>query len=134
MLDIAGGVAVSGANAWTDAPNDSMSQRFNLVERENLLSEGVYSIRLSSDGGKVLDVANGSRAEGANVQVYASNDTHAQKWNIVGVEGRKNAFVVECLGSGLLLTVDADGNVCQRAANGSESQIWEPFISRVILE
>ena len=116
---------------------DGSLSTFGLIRRDNLLPEGLVSISSSIASSKVLDVENGSFAEGANVQLYDGNGTFAQKWNIEGVAGRANAYRIESVCSGKFLAVDGS-NVCQKSFDSAaESMIWIPSISAfggVVLE
>ena len=46
------------------------------------IPEGDYYIQSQLDNNKVLDISNGSSANGANIQLYESNKSNAQIWNI----------------------------------------------------
>ncbi|MGN8718636.1 RICIN domain-containing protein [Ellagibacter isourolithinifaciens] len=132
-LDVSGGSAYDGANVqcWTD--NGTASQRFYLlpsapdVEGGRTVADGVYVFRSALDDSKALDVAGGSAYDGANVQLYASNGTDAQRFRVsLGGDG---LYAVEALGSGKALDVDGGGlavgsNVQQWGANGTDSQKW----------
>lgn len=49
---------------------------------DNNIEDGIYRIKSSIDTNKVLDVKDGSMNNNVNVQLWGSNDTEAQKWNI----------------------------------------------------
>ena len=49
-------------------------------KKEVELASGVYKIQLEANKNYVLDVAGGSTANEANIQIYANNETDAQKW------------------------------------------------------
>ena len=86
-LDIAGGADTNGANLEVYEPNGSNAQKFSLNQVTDFLTEGAFTIS-SSIVSKVLDVASGSRKDGATVQLYDSNDTVAQKWYVSKVPAR----------------------------------------------
>ncbi|KAA8825478.1 hypothetical protein EMO92_05340 [Bifidobacterium reuteri] len=44
------------------------------------IPNGTYKIASAKKSSAVLDVSGGSTANAANVQLYAGNDTDAQKW------------------------------------------------------
>ena len=46
------------------------------------IADGLYEIRSALLESMALDIAGGSTAKGANVQIYANNDTNAQKYRI----------------------------------------------------
>lgn len=128
-LDVRSGKPGNGVNVDGYTPNGTSAQCFSLVERVDLLNEGIFEIRSAIDSGKTLDVANGSTASGANVQLWQTNGSHAQKWRVAKVKDEKNAYTVENLGSGKFLACDANGNVSQRSASDDASQHWIPTIS-----
>ena len=55
-------------------------------KKEVELASGVYKIQLEANKNYVLDVAGGSTVNEANVQIYANNETDAQKWYITKAE------------------------------------------------
>lgn len=55
-------------------------------KKEVELASGVYKIQLEANKNYVLDVAGGSTANEANVQIYVNNETDAQKWYITKAE------------------------------------------------
>lgn len=105
---------------------NTSSSSFNLVEKSDLLAEGIYSFATALNEGKVLDVADGSTSDGANVQLYSSNGTFAQKWKISKAEHAGNTYRFESIKSGKYLAVNGN-NVCQKAYDeNSEYQLWTP--------
>lgn len=125
-LDVFAASMKNGANiqGYTQATADS--QHFNLEERTDLLPEGVFNIAMASSSSKVVDVYESSRSEGANVQLYQSNGSLGQKWQVEKVDG--NTYAFQSLASGKYLTADSNGNVCQRAKSADGSQDWVPSI------
>lgn len=90
------------------------------------LADGLYSIQSLVGDASVLDVAGGSRSSGGNVQIYGSNRTDAQKWQLTYSDGY---YTIKSEASGLVLDVSgastADGaNVQQYAGNGTAAQKW----------
>lgn len=94
---------------------------------EAAIPEGVYLIRSLTAKDKVLDVADGSLANSANVQLYTSNMTAGQRFRAKIDEQGFYVFVNE--NSGKVLDV-ADGrsvagtNVQQYTENGTDGQKW----------
>ena len=66
------------ANIQMYASNNTSAQRFELY----YVGNGYYQI-LSEKSGKSLDVANGSKKQGANVWQYSWNGSEAQLWRII---------------------------------------------------
>ena len=107
----------------------SSLQRFYFVEAEPVLDVfgGRYTIACRKDSNYVIDIAGGSTAAGANAQLYKSNGTDAQKFDIVYSGSGYYRLVNKK--SGLVLTVKDDSavsgaNVEQRAWQGLNGQRW----------
>lgn len=127
-LDVKSGKAANGSNVQLYTPNGSKAQRW-VMEDTPLIKNGTYAF--SSDltvyGMLVLDVKSASKSSGANVQVYQSNGTDAQKW-VLTYKGA-GAYTLASKNSGLLLTVDGSsrsngGNVVQKTNENSDYQRW----------
>ena len=88
---------------------------------ESLLPEGFALIRSGLAGGRVLDVAGGSAASGANAQTWSWNGTPAQRWLVKSAGD--GLVTLESLCSGMLLTAEG-GTALLRPADGSASQLW----------
>ena len=91
------------------------------------LADGTYVVETALQSGKVMDVSGGSSANGANVQLYQSNGTNAQRWRVT--HDSKGYVTLTNVGSGKVLDVNgastADGaNVQQYASNGTWAQKW----------
>lgn len=125
-IGLADGSIFSGSGLRLYSPDWSSGQTWKVDAVEYLIPEGVYTISSALSTSKVLDVKSGSTANGANVQIYASNGTLAQKWQVAHAES--GAITLECLASGLRLAADANGNVCQRIAKSDDSQLWMPSV------
>ena len=92
-----------------------------------LISDGFYEFAPMHATDQRLDVASGSRSNGANVQIYASNGTLSQRMWVRGVGDGWYSLTACC--SAYPLDVyscsDADGaNVQQWQWNGSNAQKW----------
>ncbi len=104
--------------------SESACESFKLVKRDYAIPEGLVEIATSLDGGKDVDVADASDADGANVQLYTSNGTAAQKWQVSHVSGKSNVYRFESASSGKYMAVSGS-NVCQRAySENSTGQMW----------
>ena len=129
-LDVAAGSTANGANVQTYASNGSAAQRFGLTSAKapRTVADGVYTIGSALGGSLVLDVAAGSKASGANVQLYASNSTAAQKFR-VSYDEETGFYTVTNLNSGKVLDVAAGStvngtNVRQYDSNNTLAQRW----------
>ncbi len=127
--DVTAGAVGSGANLQCYAQNGNDAQKFILSKKVDLLQEGTYKIKSALNGAKVIDVSGGSRNDGANVQLYDDNSSQAQKWSVEKVAGKQNTYALRSLISGRFLTLDPNGNVCQRARTSDGSQYWTISIS-----
>lgn len=123
-------LSVANSNVYGDIPSDSASQRLAFTKLTSLLPEGFFTISSSASSSAVLDVAGGSASDGANVQLYGSNKSIAQKWKVAKVADRDNTYTVETLVSGKVLTADEDGNVCVRSFDNSDAQLWTAQIDK----
>lgn len=97
------------------------------VTDQSAVKEGEYIILSSLSSGMVLDVADGSSADGANVQLYTYNGSSAQKW-VVSLDEDGIATIVNS-GSGKALDVQygsvvPGSNIWQYTPNGSPAQKW----------
>ena len=141
-------ISTSGIS-WTDAKTYPISftspTTGNLVTREltdanacikaftsnesitQLVADGVYKISSANNSNYVLDVAGGSKADKANVQLYKSNDTNAQRFIIV-YKGN-GYYLIQNVLSLKNLEVKNSGttsgtNVWQNTYNGNTAQLW----------
>ncbi|WP_290996817.1 RICIN domain-containing protein [Gordonibacter sp.] len=106
VLDVCAGEAHNGTNVQMWEANESPAQCFTL-EPVDTVVPGVYTLAASSDTSSVVDIASGSQAVGARVQVWSRNDSPAQKFQL---EKATDAswFCLRSLCSGLLLTATED--------------------------
>ena len=131
-MDVADSGAADGTNVLLYHQSNAMSQNFTLQLVENLtdsrtLSNGVYIITSSLSDNKALDISGGSIASGANLQLYTSNDTTAQKFRIAHLQ---DGFY-EIVNTKSLKALDVSGansnagtNVWQYDRNGTAAQQW----------
>lgn len=126
---VANALSLSCSSLDSEAPivsqsSDSGYCTFRLEKREYVVPEGLVKFSSSLDTDKVLDVANASESDGANVQLYSSNSTFAQKWMCTHVEGHANVYRFESLCSGKNMA-ERESNVCVEDPNPSaKSQMW----------
>ena len=126
-MDVASASASNGANIQGFTPNNSVAQKFNLKEVTNFLQEGIVTIYSALSSSKVVDVSSGSMSSGANVQLYQSNGSLAQKWNIAKVGD--NTYTIQSVRSGMNLAVNGS-NVIQSTPADNDAQKWMPSISK----
>ena len=128
VLDVVGASDSAQANLGAYLPNGSSAQKFSLHQVTEFLSEGAFTFE-STTALKVLDVSGGSMEDDASVQLYASNDTLAQKWYVSKVSGLENTYEIECIGSAKVLSLTDEGKLVQLTANGVDSQRWHSALS-----
>lgn len=128
VLDVVGASDSAQANLDAYLPNGSSAQKFSLHQVTEFLSEGAFTFE-STTALKVLDVSGGSMEDDASVQLYASNDTPAQKWYVSKVSGLENTYEIECIGSAKVLSLTDEGKLVQLTANGVDSQRWHSALS-----
>lgn len=111
-IDIKGASTSAGAAVQIWTSNGSKAQRFVLARYTNVMNAvkngktadaGVVSFAVSKNSAKVIDVAGGSMNEGANVQLYGSNKSLAQKYQLSYVGN--GLYTIKNLKSGLYLSV-----------------------------
>lgn len=130
-LDIAGGKAGNGKSVQQYKSNGTNAQKW-VMKQVNTdtgpVYSGQYRVSTAVNTGFVLDVTGASKSNGANVQLYSSNSSNAQRWNMEYLGN--GIYKITCANSGLALDVaggsTANGaNVQQYAWNGSNAQKWK---------
>lgn len=97
------------------------------AENRSVLADGTYTISTLLNSNYVLDVKDGSTSNGANIQLYESNDTAAQQFKVshdsqgyVTFTNVKSGRVLDLNGA---IVKDA-GNIQQYTSNGTRAQKW----------
>jgi len=133
FLDLGGGSTKNGTNVQVYEPNQTKAQKFSFekiepIKAEPLLENGVYKIESALNNRKVLDIANGSNANGANLQIWDWDAVQQQKFQITYQTSGKY-YEIKPIHS--LKSLDVAGaakvdgtNVSQYQTNGSEAQKW----------
>ena len=91
------------------------------------ITAGLYEIRSMLLTSMAVDVAGGKAVNGANVQIYAANDTNAQKFRLT--QPSSGQWAIVNANSGLYVDVaggraQSGTNVQQYSSNGSRAQRW----------
>lgn len=132
-LDVSGGSSSEGTQVALYVKNGTAAQKWAVynaspdIQGGRTVDDGVYSILAKSDLSKALDVAGGSASDGANIQMWSSNGTAAQRFRFeCGTDG---FYTVTNLRSGKVLDVSNSNlvpgtNVQQWSPNGSDAQKW----------
>ena len=82
VLDLAGGNTQNGTNIQIYHPNNTVAQKW-VLSSISIIEPDTYSIVSKLADDKVIDIANGSKYNGANIQLYKNNETEAQQWKII---------------------------------------------------
>ncbi|MCC6094488.1 MAG: RICIN domain-containing protein, partial [Eubacterium sp.] len=93
------------------------------------ISNGTYTIQSNANNNYIVDISGGSGSDAANVQLYQSNGTNAQKF--IFTQLSNGCYTIQNVGSGKLLDVmwgstENEANVWQYTGNGTRAQQWIP--------
>lgn len=80
VIDVQGNVATPGTNVFIHLPNGGNNQRWAFLPVETLTASGTYRIVSALDEALMLNVTGGSKAKGANVEVWTFNDYPQRCW------------------------------------------------------
>ena len=88
------------------------------------MSNGTYRIGTAVGTKMVLDVAGGSKEDGANIQIWTSTNVSQQNFKVTYKSN--GTYLIEAEHSGKVIQVAKDGkNVEQATKNGSKKQEWK---------
>jgi uncharacterized repeat protein (TIGR02543 family) len=82
VLDLPNAASASGTKLQLYISNGTAAQRFVVNALSAPLKDGTYTVVSALASNKVLDVAGGSTANGANIQLYQANGTAAQSFKL----------------------------------------------------
>ena len=94
---------------------------------ERPLENGTYTISNATNSKQVLDIASAVETDYANIQMYASNNTSAQRFELYYVGNGYYQILSEKSGKSLDVANGSKkqgANVWQYSWNGSEAQLW----------
>ncbi|MBO7657031.1 RICIN domain-containing protein [Candidatus Saccharibacteria bacterium] len=125
--------ACSGLSMSTKNENVQINVRNNSKEQKwsfkfvSPIEEGTYTIQSELKNTMTVDVAGGSGADGANIQLFTSNGSGAQKWKVAINED--GSYTIKNVASGKVLDVAggrmSDGaNIQLYKQNNSCAQKW----------
>lgn len=119
----------TSAQQWSIERFTTMRERLNELAAAHRgdLADGVYTFVTANNTAKALDVSGASHADAANVQLYQTNGTKAQRWKVT--HDALGYVTLTSVESGKVLDVSggstANGaNVQQYASNGTWAQRW----------
>ena len=107
---------------------EGATSKFGL-RSSNMIADGLYTLTaVLSSKGRVLDVEGGSWANGANVELYSSNNSNAQKFTIKHIQDgyyrltlTLSEKAVDVAGG----SKDKDANVDIYSWNSTDAQLWK---------
>lgn len=128
VLDVAGGNSKNGSNIQQYTINGSDAQKFILKNAaQKSVQEDTYVVKSGLASNKVLDVVGAASKDGTNVQLYQSNGTAAQRFQLK----YNNDGTYTLLAEHSKKALDVSGgnysngtNVQQYSQNGSAAQKW----------
>ena len=137
-IDVSNGKAQNGQNIQVYSGNETKAQKFIFEEvdlnspeystmpKKNI-EDGTYTIKSSINDDYVIDVSGGSTDNEANIQLFISNNTNAQKFNVKYIED--GYYELESVKSGKVLDVELGKkeigtNIWQYEHNGTDAQKW----------
>lgn len=133
FIDVSSGSMAENNNIWMYSFNGTAAQIWKFDSSKinqpiKPIKDGTYVLVSALKSSKVMDVSAGSLVDTANIQLYNSNDTLAQKfmityigdgyYNIVNVKSNKSIDVAN--GSNKVGT-----NLWQYTLNGTDAQKWK---------
>lgn len=133
-LNINNSTTSNGTNINILTRNESNAQKFSFKETEintnaKTFSDGYYTINSKLDNSKVLDIANGSKNNNTNIQLYSSNNTNAQIWYLKYIDNGYYS-ITSALNPNTTLDLangnTSDGtNIQLYRSNNSDAQKWK---------
>lgn len=131
-LDISGASFKNGTNVQVYEYNNSSAQKFILknaypMKGERSIEDGVYELSAKGNILQSLDIVNGSTEENAEIQLWTSNFTNAQKF-IVKYVGNGYYKIISKI-SGKALTVESSNpsvgsKIIQKTDENLDTQKW----------
>ncbi len=133
FLDVSGASTRNGTNIQVYETNNSKAQKFKFEKINNItcgqvLENGIYKISSALNGNKVLDISGGSTNNGANLQIWNSENVQQQKFQIT-YNSTGKYYEIKALHSNKVFDIAGNGkidgtNVAQYASNQSNAQKW----------
>lgn len=129
-------LSLSDSNVIAYTPSEAPAQIWHFEQQ----ADGSYKIT-NTKNGLVLDVAEASKNSGANIQIYESNDSNAQRWNIYETfkkDGSSKGYILRSLVSPACVLTVASGspaaltNVNNSTYTSQDSQVFKFEITQVV--
>ncbi len=134
-LDVDGGIARNNRNVLVFGKNGTKAQKWKLIKTTMdylNLADSLYTFCSKVGNNFVMDVDGGKITDGANIQIYKSNDSTAQKFNVQPTGD--GWFKISNPLSGKCLDVNGGSNksgtnVQLYGYNGTDAQKWRLYPS-----
>lgn len=133
FLDVSGASTKNGTNIQVYEANNSKAQKFKFEKINDMtcgqvLENGIYKIASALNGNKVLDISGGSTKNGANLQLWSSDNVQQQKFQIT-YNSTGKYYEIKALHSNKVFDIAGNGkidgtNVAQYVSNQSNAQKW----------
>ena len=129
VLDVSGGSYFPGANVQKYGANGSLAQKWYAVPLDAGNPNGGFTIHSALYPQLVLDVKSGSASNGANIQVYSSNKSAAQRFTFLNLNPHvdpceqvmpEGLYVIHPSASATTAFDVASGS----SANGTNIRLW----------
>ena len=140
VLDVTGGYFTNNSKLQLYTRNGTKAQAWKLMDLEliareidqlaaankDVVNDGYYIIRSTLNPNQVLDASNAGTANGTNIQIYTSNGTEAQLFQ---VSHSGNFLKITNTNSGKVLDIaggarQPGSNIRLFDWNGSKAQLW----------
>ena len=124
-IDVPGANSANGSKLQLYTANGTLAQKWMLSVPSAFLHDGLYEIYSRVDGNRLVDVAGGSKADDAKLQVWNRNGTLAQKWSISVCDD--GSVLLKCANSGKYIS-QSDGKLTS-VKESTEGSHWVPRVS-----
>lgn len=132
VLCIAGGRLVPRTNVQMNQMTGEKTQKWTMRKEDNYkevkVTNGVYSIQPAQKKSFLVEVKNGSNANGANIQLGVQNDKKYQKFKITLEKDGYYKIINEASGKALDIydaSMVSGTNIQQYTWNSSNAQLWK---------
>jgi GH35 family endo-1,4-beta-xylanase len=110
---------------YTNSCGAQSTQNFNISiigSTTELVNNGIYTIEFQTDTNKVIDLMNGSDANGTAIRPWTKNGATAQQW--IAVSAGTNLWRFKSNASASGRVIDLNGG---NTANGTSIQLWDNY-------
>lgn len=124
-LDIEAAQFSNGSNVWGYTHNSTDAQLWYFTPSKFIEKDVIYSIHSGLSSNKVVDVDGASSLTGAKIQIFNSNNTLAQRFDIELVGDGDNEFRIRTASSSGWLTVVGSNVVQSNESVDSSANTWK---------